>query len=717
MIERKQGWLLTLVICALLSVTLMGCSDDEDMSGETLSERVAAGLSMQAERGTGSLTITRPALTGKKPKGVSSGTWTVFVYLCGSDLETNGGAATRDLAEMVGASGSENVSFVVETGGAKKWQGNAGGSGINRYFIQDGAIMEVDKGKKADMGKPSTLSDFLGWGLQNYPADHMGLILWDHGGGSLSGVCFDEKNDYDSLLLAELDSAFSAVSDKMWQKFDFVGFDACLMGTLECANTMASYADYLIASEEIEPGSGWEYSSIMEFLAAYPQATGKELGQALADSYQQSVSPHSINNITLSVIDLSKTDDLMNDFYHFSQEMFASGEDQGTLAAMTRGIKGADKFGTNNMLEGYTNMVDLGGLVKACAEVTPSSADVLSDLDEAVVYQVKGRSHRNASGLSLYYPLSINNANEFTAFQTVAANPSYLSYVDRLAHGATYAGTESSEDYTNYTDEEWFDSEGVWNMVMTGAEILAMLSERSVDPRWTYVDDHAKESEVVTFASEPAVNDQGVYWFKLDDKGIDNVATVSALIYANQKDGKPYSLGETFDIYADWKTGVVEDGFDGTWLALPDGQLLALYVVDYTTDEVTYTSPVRVNGTDCYLRLFQDLKTGEVTVEGIWDGEGDQGQVSRGGLELVDGDSIVPLYSPDTGYVQPGALDLTIEGTEFKVGQDGLVVDYVDLPLGVYHYSFNICDVFGNHKVTDPVEFDIEEDGIYFVEE
>jgi hypothetical protein len=79
----------------------------------------------------------------------------------------------------------------------------------------------------------------------------------------------------------------------------------------------------------------------------------------------------------------------MNDFYHFSQEMFASGEDQGTLAAMTRGIKGADKFGTNNMLEGYTNMVDLGGLVKACAEVTPSSADVLSDLDEAVVYQVK----------------------------------------------------------------------------------------------------------------------------------------------------------------------------------------------------------------------------------------------------------------------------------------------------------------------------------------
>jgi hypothetical protein len=112
MILRKQGWLLTLVLCALLGVTLVACSDEDDTSGETLSERVAAGLAMQADRGTGSLTITRPDLTGKKPKGIESGTWTVFVYLCGSDLETNGGAATRDLAEMVGADGAENVTAV-----------------------------------------------------------------------------------------------------------------------------------------------------------------------------------------------------------------------------------------------------------------------------------------------------------------------------------------------------------------------------------------------------------------------------------------------------------------------------------------------------------------------------------------------------------------------------------------------------------------------------
>ena len=37
----------------------------------------------------------------------------------------------------------------------------------------------------------------------------MGLILWNHGGGSITGVCFDEKYDQDSITLMEMDSALS----------------------------------------------------------------------------------------------------------------------------------------------------------------------------------------------------------------------------------------------------------------------------------------------------------------------------------------------------------------------------------------------------------------------------------------------------------------------------------------------------------------------------
>ena len=50
------------------------------------------------------------------------GTWTVFVYLCGTDLESDGGFATGDVQEMLNASTGSNVRFVVQTGGTYYWQ-------------------------------------------------------------------------------------------------------------------------------------------------------------------------------------------------------------------------------------------------------------------------------------------------------------------------------------------------------------------------------------------------------------------------------------------------------------------------------------------------------------------------------------------------------------------------------------------------------------------
>ena len=85
----------------------------------------------------------------------------------------------------------------------------------------------------------------------------MGVILWDHGGGSISGVCFDEISD-DSLSLREIDTGLLSTMKNagMTDTFEFIGFDACLMSTVETANVLASYSDYMIASEESEPGSG-----------------------------------------------------------------------------------------------------------------------------------------------------------------------------------------------------------------------------------------------------------------------------------------------------------------------------------------------------------------------------------------------------------------------------------------------------------------------------
>ena len=709
---------LALVLASCLTACGGVSTYQEQDNGETLADRVNSGLSIKAERGSKTLDIQRTKPGGKKPSGIEKGTWTVFVYLCGSDLETKGGAATKDLSEMVAASGSDNVSFVVETGGAKQWRSNVKTNKLGRYLIQNGSIMEVGSANLADMGNPDTLSDFLTWGLKNYPAEHMGVILWDHGGGSISGSCFDERNNFNALLLRELDAAFAKVNSTLWKKFDFVGFDACLMSTLETANILASYADYMYASQETEPSGGWDYSSLIEYLAKNPNSNGAKLGKAICDSYLSSLDPSSLRLATLAVIDLSQIDTLMQDFYRFSQEMYSSGGDQGTLAAMTRGIKKAECYGGNNWLEGYTNMVDLGGIVNACSEVTPSAADVQQTLSKAVTYQVRGRHHANSSGLSAYYPLKINKANELATFETVAVNPSYLSYVDRVVHGGTYNG---GTQYQQYSDSGWYEG-NVWSW-LTGSQATQQTGQGSqqgqgqqqVAEQWQYVEEHTDSSSVITFAEKPQVDDDGVYWFQLDQKGIDNAATVSALVYEHSGDDV-LTLGETYEVYGDWESGTFEDGFDGKWLSLPDGQNLCTYVASSNEDEVVYTSPINLNGTDCYLRIRQDLKSGDVTVEGAWTGIGANGSVDRGTTKVKKGDKIIPLYSTESEGGATSDIKYDYEGDPFEVTTRLLKVEYKALPTGTYNYAFNITDTYGDTFVTDKIQLDIEKDGIYFTE-
>ena len=126
--------------------------------------------------------------------------WTIFVYLCGADLESEGSLATDNMQEMIAASAaSPNVRFVVQTGGAAEWHNGASADELDRFEVAGGVSTSVDRQPQANMGDTATLTDFLRWGLAAYPSAHTGLVFWDHGSGSINGVSFDELSDNDSL--------------------------------------------------------------------------------------------------------------------------------------------------------------------------------------------------------------------------------------------------------------------------------------------------------------------------------------------------------------------------------------------------------------------------------------------------------------------------------------------------------------------------------------
>ena len=176
----------------LIFTLLSGCSEDlyddyedyEDYEGEyeegdgtDYSLLSPDGVSMNkvltVDKNTGEMTINRPKHDPEVPMG-EDGTWTIFVYLCGSDLESDGGAATDDLVEMQSASTSDNVRFVVETGGASSWSNEyAASDALHRFVIQNEEITELEPVENRSMGDTATLTDFLRWGIKEYPAEHM----------------------------------------------------------------------------------------------------------------------------------------------------------------------------------------------------------------------------------------------------------------------------------------------------------------------------------------------------------------------------------------------------------------------------------------------------------------------------------------------------------------------------------------------------------------
>ena len=715
------------MLSAMMGLSLIGCGSDDssDRSATTAAPTESAlwdldddeiddnedyeivegsgdKFSMTVDRNTGALTLSRPSYGGVT---ADDGVWTIFVYLCGTDLESEGGMGTGDIEEMINGTSNENLRFVVQTGGTNEWQNDMVDSdSICRFVVTDGDIEQVDTQPLTSMGSADTLKDFLSWGVENYSSEHMGVALWNHGGGSITGVCFDERNEEDSLSLREIDTALSQVVAQMDRKFDFVGFDACLMSSLETANILANYADYMIASEQTEPGLGWDYSGIGEFVSENGGVDTVSLGQVICDGFYESCKlTDEQDDATLAVIDLSKVDGILEAFNTFAKSMYEAGDDSTALSNMVRGIQNEKFFGPNNKSEGYTNMVDLVGLAEACEDYAEGIDELKSAVRDAMAYMKMGAMHTSACGLSTYYPLSIQGSEELSTFSDVAVSPYYVSFIDRL----NYAGANSG-DWDSYSDDEWYDDNDEWSWSEEYGES---------EDYWSYADEQEAtgESPYITFAEDPHLDEDGNYTFTLDDNGKEYGMSVSAFVYqVDEEEDAMIELGQTIDIIGDWESGTFSDDFDGSWLSLPDGQNLAIFIADQGDDYVVYTSPIMLNGEETNLRIRHYFDSNEIVIEGAWDGIDESGAAGRAVTQLKDGDVIVPLY---TAYQIEGDEEFRYTGQEFTYdGDSNLIYGY--MAGADYLYAFSIDDMFYDYLTTDPVLFNVDENGeVSFYEE
>lgn len=660
---RKKK-LLTIITAFLLAMFfLYGCEDEEEV-----------------------LTQSGQAVEGWEETPDEAGTWAIYWYLCGSDLESDAEAATMDLYELQCASLPENVQVIIETGGAREWYHEdveAGQQG--RYLYDSDGLTFLEAQPEADMGDPETLADFLSFCKENFPADHTMFLFWNHGGGSVSGAAFDEIYDYDSLTLDEMYQAFGSVYELSEENppFDIVGFDTCLMATIDTAWMLSDVSHYLVASEEMEPGCGWSYDKWVQTLGDHPGIDGAALGQVICDSYMEGCEDIGMEQeATLSVVDLQKIQPLLNAYDDLGKEALTLAcEDSTFFAEFGRRAIQTENYGGNTPDQGYTNMVDMGHLVRNSEDLLPETAQaVLDALEECVVYNVSGDYRSEATGLSCYYSYN-GDTDDFDGFLSISASPAFQYLYDYELYGYM------SDEGLAYMQDLGYEEEI--------PEITITQDNTELEDFPLYVDEDG--NSVLEIGSEAASTLQAVYY---------------QLCYVSEEDDIILLLGRDNDIYMDWDEGVFRDNFRGVWGAI-DGCLCYMEIVYEGDDYNLYSVPILLNGDEYNLRVVYSYTDEEYSILGARRGIDDNGMADKNLVQLEPGDEITTLH-----------YAMTISGDEEEPEQ--VPVDTItvtedtafteeDLGDGNFVIFYEMVDMQDNSYYSDLAYFTVE-DGLIYTE-
>lgn len=581
-------------------------------------------------------------------------TWTIFIYMCGSNLETKNSAATKNMLEMVSKELPDGVNIIIEAGGSKTWHTDGiENDVINRLFVNNGKISKISTIEQANMGKSETLEDFLTWGISNYPSDKYGLVFWDHGNGCLGGVCNDENYFFDSLELPEIDNALNTISNKMDKKFEFIGCDACLMANFSTAGLFSKYANYMYGSEEIEPSGGWNYVSLLESVINDNEIGGKELGINLCEGYyaKSLVSKRSAI-ATMACFDLSLFDELNESFNKLSKELIKKSKSVEGLRDIAYAAKNAVKFGGSTDNEGYSNLIDLGSFIDGINNLN-GKEEFLDKLDEFVIYHKAGEQKISTKGLSIFYPMDVDTFKADKYKEVCPAN----NYADFL----TYT-------FSNIPDEtiEFANS----GNILEGNEFSVVLENKSLN----YV----------------LSVDFNLVEYDLDDSS-DSIVEIS--------------LGTDNDMFSEKTSDGMRfySNFRGVWNSL-NGYKLYNNVVESTEEHIIFDAPIRVNNSETNLRyafIFDDSYTngGYYKILGAWDGIDLETGMSDKDLRELTKDDTIEVYYPykiielsNNGKVSSSAiLDKYVmipKSEDFKITEDGLDGES-------YIYQVIITDLYG----------------------
>lgn len=409
--------------------------------------------------------------SANKPAAQGEAEWTILLYQDADDEVLEQDIMTDfNEAELIGSSDQVNIVAQVD-----RYDGAFDGMddwiSTKRFYItQDNDLNSIGSEELEDLGEANmadgqTLVDFITWGVENYPARKYALILSDHGAGWPGGwmdpdpggmgpdeVVVAQLFGVDGLWLMEMDNALEqARAQTGIDRFEMIGFDACLMSQLEVFTALEPHANYAVASQEVEPALGWAYAGFLNQLVENPQMDGEQLSGLIVQSYIDQ---------DMRIVDPEQRQQLLRQNFNYegdadpAEVAQAMGKDV-TLTAVRLAAIPAVNAAVDNLTTALVGVdpeavaqarayaqsfesvfgegppspyIDLGHFLQLMIEVTNNNKTVVAAaqgvaqaLLDAIIAEKHGPDRPGATGFTIHFPTSeIFNAADNVGYTTVA---------------------------------------------------------------------------------------------------------------------------------------------------------------------------------------------------------------------------------------------------------------------------------------------------------
>ena len=373
----------------------------------------------------------------KVPEEGQKKKWLVILYSAGDNNLAS--FLHQDINELESVGSDENTHIVTIADQGKQW--NAAFKGAKVFYLKkDNDMSKINSPLLKNLGQvntadPQFMASSIAEIIKKFPAEHIAIIIGDHGAGWQGAIEDDTHHKF--MSLPEIREALEEIYQKTGKRIDVLAFDACLMAMAEVGYELKNAVKYLVASEETEGGSGYNYNIV--FSKAIKDAVSKIQQAALfkvnvdpeefAKIIVESAKEYSNDIQTISAVDLDKVNDLVSKLDEFAKLILSSPKQD--IQKLKEKIRQTQSFaiGSFRDLYHFANLIYEDNSISQ--DLRNKAKEIMDALNKYIVNEFSNEKYKNAYGVSIELPSYGNVTSEYKNTQ-FAKDTSWDEMLEKL---------------------------------------------------------------------------------------------------------------------------------------------------------------------------------------------------------------------------------------------------------------------------------------------